>query len=79
MTKREQVIKEWERQIAKAEKKLAESTKCYELFGDEDFYNEWVVADRKRVEELKNNMAKAIAFMDRMEVAQWQSLTVACI
>lgn len=69
MTKREQVIKEWERQIAKAEKKLAESTKCYELFGDEDFYNEWVVADRKRVEELKNNMTKAIAFMDRMEVA----------
>ena len=68
MTKREQVIKEWERQIAKAEKKLAESTKCYEMFGDEDFYNEWVVADRKRVEELKNNMAKAIAFMDRMEV-----------
>lgn len=69
MTKREQVIKEWERQIAKAKKKLAESTKCYELFGDEDFYNEWVVADRKRVEELKSNMAKAIAFMDRMEVA----------
>ena len=69
MTKREQVIKEWERQIAKAEKKLAESTKCYEMFGDEDFYNEWVVADRKRVEELKNNMAKAIAFMDRMGVA----------
>lgn len=69
MTKRESVIKEWERQIAKAEKKLAESTKCYNLFGDEDFYNEWVVADRKRVEELKNNMAKAIAFMDRMGVA----------
>lgn len=69
MTKREQVIKEWERQIAKAEKKLAESTKCYELFGDEDFYNEWVVTDRARVEELKNNMAKAIAFMDRMGVA----------
>lgn len=69
MTKRESVIKEWERQIAKAEKKLAESTKCYEMFGDEDFYNEWVVDDRKRVEELKNNMAKAIAFMDRVEVA----------
>ena len=69
MTKREQVIKEWERQIAKAEKKLAESTKCYELFGDEDFYNEWVAADRKRVEELKSNMAKSIAFMDRIEVA----------
>lgn len=31
--------------------------------------NEWVVADRKRVEELKSNMAKAIAFMDRMGVA----------
>ena len=69
MTKREQVIKEWERLIAKAEKTLAESTKCYELFGDEDFYNEWVVADRKRVEELNRNMAKAIAFMDRMGVA----------
>lgn len=69
MTKREQVIKEWERQIAKAEKRLADSTKCYEMFGDEDFYNEWVVADKARVEELKNNMAKAIAFMDRMEVA----------
>ena len=69
MTKREQVIKEWERQIAKAEKRLADSTKCYEMFGDEDYYNEWVVADRERVEELKNNMAKAIAFMDRMEMA----------
>lgn len=69
MSKRESVIKEWERQIVKAEKKLAESTKCYEMFGDEDFYNKWVVADRKRVEELKNNMAKAIAFMDRMGVA----------
>ena len=69
MGRRESVIKEWERQIAKAEKKLAESTKCYETFGDEDFYNEWVVADRKRVEELKSNMEKAIAFMDRMEVA----------
>ena len=66
MSERAKVIKEWERQIAKAEKKLAESTKCYELFGDEDFYNEWVVTDRARVEELKNNMAKAIAFMDRM-------------
>ena len=69
MTKREQVIKEWERQIAKAEKKLAESPKCYEMFGDEDFYNDWVVSDIARVEELKNNMAKAIAFMDRMGVA----------
>lgn len=69
MSKREQVIKEWERQIAKAEKKLAESTKCYELFGDEDFYNDWVVTDKARVEELKNNMAKAITFMDRMGVA----------
>jgi DNA-binding Lrp family transcriptional regulator len=69
MKKREQVIKEWERQIAKAEKKLAESTKCYEMFGDEDFYNDWVVADRARVEELKSNMTKAIAFMDRIEVA----------
>jgi hypothetical protein len=69
MSEKARVIKEWERQIAKAEKRLAESTKCYELFGDEDFYNEWVVADRKRVEELKNNMAKAIDFMDRMGVA----------
>jgi hypothetical protein len=69
MSRREIVIKEWERQITKAEKKLAESTKCYEMFGDEDFYNEWVVTDRARVEELKNNMAKAIAFMDRMGVA----------
>lgn len=69
MTKREQVIKEWERQIAKAEKRLADSTKCYELFGDEDYYNEWVVADMKKVEELKNGMQRAIAFMDRMGVA----------
>ena len=69
MTRRESAIKEWERQITKAEKRLAESTKCYEMFGDEDFYNEWVVADMKRVEELKNGMQRAIAFMDRMGVA----------
>lgn len=69
MTRREQTIKEWEKQIEKAEKRLEESTKCYELFGDEDFYNDWVVADKARVEELKNNMARAIAYMDKMGVA----------
>ncbi|MBR4295733.1 MAG: hypothetical protein IKT56_02705 [Clostridia bacterium] len=41
----------------------------YILYYKEFHINEWVVVDRKRVEELKNNMAKAIAFMDRMEVA----------
>lgn len=69
LTRREYTIKEWERQIAKAEKRLADSKKCYELFGDEDFYNDWVVADMARVEELKNGMQRAIAYMERMGVA----------
>ena len=40
-TKREITLLEWNEVLAKAEKSLAESKKCYELYGDDDS-KQWV-------------------------------------
>ena len=40
-SKREITLMQWNEQLEKAKKKLEESKKCYELFGDEDS-KQWV-------------------------------------
>ena len=62
-TKREITLKEWDECLKKAEKRLADSEKCYEIFGDEDD-KERVEEDRKKVEEIKKHIEEVIAFMD---------------
>lgn len=60
-TKREITIKQWDEQIAKAKKRLNDSKKCHELFGDNE---DWIAEDERKLAELERCKAKAIAFMD---------------
>jgi hypothetical protein len=54
---------EWNETLAKAEKKLADSKKCFELYGDEDS-RRWIAEDEKKVSEIKDRIKKVVAYMD---------------
>ena len=62
-TKREITMMEWNEVLAKAEKKLGDSKKCYELYGDDDS-KRWIEEDEKKVAEIKQSIKEAIEFMD---------------
>lgn len=62
-TKREITLMEWKEQLRKAEKRLLDSKKCFELYGGDD-YRQWITEDEEKVNEIKKNMKKAIEFMD---------------
>ena len=62
-TKREITMMEWNEVLAKAEKKLADSKKCYELYGDDDS-KQWIEEDEKKVAEIKQQIKEAVEFMD---------------
>lgn len=51
-TKREITLLEWNEVLAKAEKSLAESKKCYELYGDDDS-KQWIEEDTAKVNHIK--------------------------
>ena len=61
-SKREITLMQWNERLAKAEKKLADSKKCHELFGDNE---EWVIEDEKEVKEIKQHIKEVIEFMDK--------------
>jgi len=60
-TKREITIMLWDEQIAKAKKRLADSKKCFELYGDNE---DWIAEDEKKIDELEQRKREAIAYMD---------------
>ena len=62
-SKRELTLMQWNEQLEKAKKKLEESKKCYELFGDEDS-KQWVEDDQKKVNKIEQQIKEVIAFMD---------------
>lgn len=68
MSKREIVVAEWNRAIELAENRLADSTKCFELFGestDKDHMEE----DQKRLDELKKQFSDVLRYMDARGVS----------
>ena len=62
-TKSEITMMEWNEVLAKAEKKLADSKKCYELYGDDDS-KQWIEEDEKKVAEIKQQIKEVVEFMD---------------
>ena len=60
-TKREITIMLGDEQIAKAKKRLADSKKCFELYGDNE---DWITEDEKNLAELEHRKREAIAYMD---------------
>lgn len=66
-SRRENTLLEWNELLAKAEKRLSDSKKCYELYGDEDSKN-WIEEDTKKVEKIKNQIAEVINRMDKLGI-----------
>lgn len=62
-TKREITIMQWDEQLEKAKKRLEDSKKCFELYGDKDS-KQWIEEDEKKVAEIEKHKKEAIAFMD---------------
>lgn len=66
-TKREITLLEWNEVLAKAEKRLAESKKCYELYGDDDS-KQWVEEDTANVDYIKQQIKEVTDFMDKNNI-----------
>ena len=66
-SRRENTLLGWNELLAKAEKRLSDSKKCYELYGDEDSKN-WIEEDTKKVEKIKNQIAEVINRMDKLGI-----------
>lgn len=64
-SKREVTLMEWNEQLKKAEKRLADSKKCYELYGDN---KEWIEQDEKVVKKIKENIKEVIEYMDKHNI-----------
>ena len=62
-TKREITLREWNEQLRKAEKRLSDSKKCFELFGDNDD-KQMIAEDEEKVREIKKHIEEVIEFMD---------------
>ena len=63
-TKREITLFQWGEVLAKAEKRLADSQKCFELYGDEDS-KKWVEEDTAKVNEIKRQIEEVTEFMNK--------------
>ena len=62
-TKRENTLHQWNEILEKAKKRLANSKKCYELFGDEDS-KRYIAEDEKAVRDIEEKIKQVISFMD---------------
>ena len=67
-TKREITMMEWNEVLAKAEKKLSDSKKCYEMYGDEDS-KAWIAEDEEKVNQIKKQIKEVVNFMDAHNIA----------
>ena len=61
--KRAAALSDWYRLLKKAEKRLEDSKKCYELYGDDDS-KLWMIEDAARVEEIRQKIQKVKAYFD---------------
>ena len=66
-TKREITLMQWNEQLEKAKKRLEESKKCYELYGDDDS-KQWIAEDEKKVADIEKKIKEVVAFMDEHNI-----------
>jgi ABC-type nitrate/sulfonate/bicarbonate transport system substrate-binding protein len=64
-SKREVTLFQWNEQLEKARKRLSDSKKCQELYGD---HEHWIEEDEKKVQEIENSIEKVIAYMDKHNI-----------
>lgn len=56
---------QWYEVLAKAEKRLQESIKCNELYGDN---KEWISEDTEKVEKIKNDIEEVKAKIENLGI-----------
>ena len=66
-TKAEITCMEWDEQIIKAKKRLENSKKCFERFGDSDSAM-WVAEDENKLAELIQKKKKAMDFIKKYQI-----------
>ena len=66
-SKREITLMQWNEQLENAKKRLEESKKCYELYGDEDS-KQWIAKDQEKVNKIEQQIKEVIAFMDEHNI-----------
>ena len=66
-TEREITIMAWNEDLKKAEKKLADSKKCYELYGDEDS-KAWIAQDEEKDKKIMKKIEEVTRFMDEHNI-----------
>ncbi len=64
-TKREITLMQWNEQLEKAKKKLNDSRKCHELYGD---HEDWIEEDEKKVSEIKKHIQEVTEYMDKNNI-----------
>lgn len=60
-TKREITLFQWNEQLQKAEKRLADSKECFRRFGDNE---DWITEDQRKVDEIKQQIKEVTQYMD---------------
>lgn len=58
---------QWNEQLEKAKKRLLESEKCYELYGDEDSLS-WIDEDKQKVKEIEKHIEEVTKYMDEHNI-----------
>lgn len=66
-SKKEITLMQWNEQLEKAKKRLEESKKCYELYGDEDS-KQWITEDQEKVNKIEQQIKEGISFMDNHNI-----------
>lgn len=64
-SKREITIMQWQEQLDKAKKRLADSMECQRRFGDSE---EWIKEDKKKVEEIERCIQEVVVRMDELGI-----------
>lgn len=64
-SKREITLMEWNEQLEKAKKRLSDSKKCNELYGDNE---DWIIEDEKKVREIEKQIQEVIEYMDKHNI-----------
>lgn len=64
-SKREITLFQWNEQLEKAKKRLADSKKCQELFGD---HEQWIKEDENKIREIEQHIKEVIEYMDKNNI-----------
>jgi hypothetical protein len=64
-TKRQITLMQWNEKLEKAQKRLNDSKKCHELYGD---HEDWIAEDETKVKEIEAHIRQVIEYMDKNNI-----------